>query len=311
VFVVILLISYKDLIFRFTYASFVDLRSDVYADDLSNIFTNSSGYTRYIANIFAVFSAGSYIMILFFFQSVCFMRKSYFFNIIILLSSLSVILLSILNIDRSTTFYWILIFYLVFVFYKPFIIGKQVKFIRNVIFIFGGLLMVYFISVSISRFSEFNGGTNGGIISYSGQPFINFCNFFDNFTTPKVSFHRIFPLTYYILQLTPDNWDQFVYSKTGTVIGVFFSSVGLLIVDAGIVYDIIFWVLFYIFVSFFLRRKYQNFISFDKLIIFFLFAIIPQVGAIAYFYTQFGRTIFLIQFLILSYYFKNFRVKNK
>src|SRR5690606_31930588 len=137
-----------------------------------------------------VYGGASVIMLLFYFYSICFLNKSRYFNAIILLSSTTIIIIGILGVDRSKSFYWILTYgFMMALFWR-----HMSKRIRKQIFIVSlvlvSLVVVYIASVTVSRFEGRSSGTEGGIISYAGQPYINFCLFFDEVYYDKSNLQR-------------------------------------------------------------------------------------------------------------------------
>ena len=137
------------------------------------------GPLRFISNVFAVMNSISPIMFMFFFYSICFLHKKWWFNMIILLSSLGTIIASIIGIDRSMVFYFIIEMFLAYVIFKRYIPKKK----KIYIYLFGGLILFgavsYMVMLTMSRFGQGdNDIAKSSVIDYAGQSFIYFCFFF-------------------------------------------------------------------------------------------------------------------------------------
>ena len=85
-FIFTILLFWNDLIFRLTFADFKEMRG---SDDLIMQTAQSKlgGPLRVISSIFGIFNSMSWITLLFFFYSICFLKKKKIYNILLLLSS--------------------------------------------------------------------------------------------------------------------------------------------------------------------------------------------------------------------------------
>ena len=168
-FLLLLVFYYKDLIFRYTFGDILQLREMVNNEELITAQNSFSGIKKLISIIVGIVGESSYLMILFFLYSITFFDRSKVFNALILTGSLSVIIIGVLGIDRSKTFYYIVIFYFLIVFFKPHFQKKQKKILKKNLIIFGSLLIFYFLTITIARFGERDSGSIGGVINYAGQ----------------------------------------------------------------------------------------------------------------------------------------------
>lgn len=296
---VILLIAYKDdIIFRLTYGDFAEMRGD---DDL--------GLKRYpsIIELFLlpikVFAHSSYIMIFIFFFSISFFRKSVLFNLMAISGSLPVVVMGVLGIDRSKTFYWIIILGLCLVlFWKYIERKKKIKIVPNI----SGILLlviIYMALVTNSRFGERDTGNKGGVISYAGQSYINFCYFWDNFENPGgLSTKYLFPATHYWIIGDYEGsvpYQKELHLKTRKDPGVFYSYLGSFLVDSNKPGPFLFTFL-YLFLCSLAFRKKQGIIRFERLLYGFLLLIIPACGIISYIYTSYYMTFSMVVWIILA-----------
>lgn len=293
------MIAYKDdIIFRLTYGDFAEMRGD---DDL--------GLKRYpsIIELFLlpikVFAHSSYIMIFIFFFSISFFRKSVLFNLMAISGSLPVVVMGVLGIDRSKTFYWIIILGLCLVLSWKHIDRKKKLTIIPIISTFLLLIVVYMALVTSSRFSDRDSGNKGGVISYAGQSYINFCYFWDNFENPGgLSTKYLFPATHYWIIGDYEGsvpYQKELHLKTRKDPGVFYSYLGSFLVDSNKPGPFLFTFL-YLFLCSLAFRKKQGIIRFERLLYGFLLLIIPACGIISYIYTSYYMTFSMVVWIILA-----------
>jgi len=294
---IILVIAYKDdIIFRFTYGDFREMRGD---DDLGlqqypGIFESILLPIRAFANL-------SYIMIFIFFFSISFLRKSTFFNFMAITGSLPVILIGILGIDRSKSFYWIIILGLSIVLFWKYIDKKKKIKIIPIVSTLLILTVIYMVLVTNSRFGERDTGNKGGVITYAGQSYINYCYFWDNFENPGgLSTKYLFPATHY--WIIGDYQGEVPYQKdlhlkTRKDPGVFYSYLGSFLVDSNKPGPFIITILYLLLCSL-IFRKNKGVIGFENLFYVFFLLIIPACGAISYIYTSHYMTFSIIVWIL-------------
>lgn len=307
VFILFLVFYSKVILFRLVFGDFGQMRTELMRGDLDNSLITFTGIKKIIATALNFLAEGSLIMILFFFYSLTFLKKSKLFNLIIIIGSFSVILLGILGIDRSKTTYWITVFYLMVVFFRPFMDKTQKKTIFKIFIVFGSLFVLYLAAVTISRFGDDDAGVFSSIIIYAGQPFINYCNFFDNLE-PIISFHRLFPGFYQLFMDSEElgllEWSSYVNIKTGITINVFATFIGELMAYIGKFGTIIYCLFYYKISSLILKRKNLAILSFHQMIHFYILVLVPLLGLATYYYSAHTRTISATFFVLLSIFFK-------
>ena len=287
-----------------------ELRTAMYKEGLENGMTNLSGNFLMLLMPFNIITVSSYVMLLFYFYSICFLKKSKLFNAMIFVSSLSMVIQGILTIDRSKVFYWLLFLYLAFVLFKKFFHKKQRRKINRNLFVIVGIMLLYFVLVTISRFEDRAMGPGNAFLAYAGQPFIYFCEFWDHFSLPKKSLQMIFPfISEYITGTSQGReWIYYIDRNTNLPADVFFTSIGMFIRDVGKPLAIAFTFLFSWLSLMFIKPVKNGTISFGRLLVFFLFAVVPQAGIISYFYNRSYKTMCLIFLFFISSFF---RFKNK
>lgn len=307
-FILMVIFFAQDIWFRITYGNFLELRQDIRSGELEAGIGGSGKLMGLIQVILNIIAAGSPVMLMFYFYSITFLNKSKLFNSIILLSSFTFILQGIIGIDRSRIMYYTLIFGLMFVLFKPYLKKQHLRKIYKIILVYGTLIFLYFIAVTISRFGYRDTGTIGGIISYAGQPFINYVYFFENLNIPEVSYHRVFPLFYRLFMntegLTMFEWASEIQFRTGIRILVFSTFIGDLSTSIGKTGSLVFSLIYSIVATYSLKRKQFSKISFSQLIHFYVLVLIPLLGIFVYFYASYTRVLSLIFLLLVSIFLK-------
>ena len=179
------------------------------------------------------------IFLAFFSRYVQRLKPLYFY--IFIIASLSGPFAGIVIADRSKTAYWILSLIGMYLLFRP----MMTKSDRRSLKLFGSvavaILSSYLVAMTISRFGWRDvgkniGGTEGGIISYMGQVYINFCYFFDNYEPPFTHLGIIFPFTSQYIFGMPSGGtliqDQMNF-LTGHHTNVFYTFIGQIIIGAG------------------------------------------------------------------------------
>ncbi len=304
VFVLMIVFFGQDIIYRITHGDWLQLREQVRSGELTTGIAGGGRFMSLIQVLLSVFSAASPVMLMFYFYSLCFLKRSKLFNLLILLGSFSFIIQGIIGIDRSRVVYYILIFGAMFVLFKPFLNKQHLRSVYRAIIIFGSLILLYFIAVTIARFGYRESGTLGGIILYAGQPFLNFVYFYENLNIAEPSYHRVFPL-FYRLFLDTEELGMFEYAGTvryyyGVRILVFSSFVGDLSAYIGKNGAYVFCVIFYILSRITLRRKQLSTVSLGKLMHLYVLVLIPLLGIIVYYYGSYTRVLSAIFIIIVS-----------
>lgn len=304
VFVALLIIFAEDLVFRFVFGDLGELRDLAYEGELLNAQDKFTGPLRFVSTIFTLLGDGAFFMLVFFFYSVCALKNSNLKNIAILLSSLSPVILGFVNIDRSKTAFWIICFAISFVLFRPYIPKERMKFFKKLSFVVLGVLFLYLISVTISRFGDMDEGTKGGLLSYLGQPFINFCEIWNKVDIQTFHTERILPLTNYILGNDGSalaNELRAMYTRTGVHLNVFFSFVGMFLVDLGQIGAILLPPLLCVVSQSIVNKvRYRSYVSLDSFILVFGLSCLLGCGIITYFYSTMSRTLSLIFFFIIA-----------
>lgn len=196
-----------------------------------------TGYASLAYYLVSLLYGLSYLLIILFFYSLVFIKKGFVFKVLLLVASLTSPYLGVLDGGRTNLTYWFLFAIVSLVIFKPYFKkGLSTKALLLLLIPMVGMIS-YFVITTKDRFEMSEVGTTGGLIEYAGQSFVYFCDFFDNFNSPTYSLQRIFPnlssLIYGSFDL--EEYRFMVQSKSGMNIGVFYTLLGDLLVDVGLV----------------------------------------------------------------------------
>lgn len=273
-----------------------EARIRVYAGDVESSLNNIPAVMRPIMILFNSIFKCSWVLIFLAFFSRFVQRLPVIYFWLYFLSSLSGPYNSVIGADRSAVAYWVLTALGVYHLFIPVINKKEKRSLvkGGVIIIF--LLGVYLIMMTISRFSEsglFGGddsATQGSLIYYFGISYINFCNFFDNYTPPFSDFGILFPFTtQFILGIKTGATliQERMTLATGFECGTFYTFIGQIIMGAGKFVAIVFCFL-YSFFSFIVLPSTTNRSGarIHDLYMYFMLVTVLYLGLFVYYYTS-------------------------
>lgn len=269
-------------------------------DELS-IFSKINPSFKFIFVVFGIFGSLSFVMLIFYFYSICFLKKPKWFNTLLLISSTTIVLNAIIGVDRSKVIYWLIVYGFCFIFFKDYLSKKSKKNLYIVSGILIAFFIFYFISVSNSRFGESDSGTSGGMISYAGQSFINFCFFFDTHPYNGFTLQKALPLFYKLFVNDTFNssveLNSLMSMQSGVEHGIFNTFIGDISMASSNFIGIIY-VILYFFISNFIIKYFKK--DFYYLLLIFLLISIPMLGLFIHFYADFARMFVFIVFVIYS-----------
>lgn len=260
--------------------------------ELGNAQANLIGPLRFVSNVFMTIISMSAVSFLLFFYSASYLHKKWYFNTLLFLSTMGCMVASIVGIDRSVFFYWIIDFIFVYILFKPYISNK----IKRLTLIFGivmlGAAITYLLMLTFSRFED---DPFASIVKYLGQSYLNFCWFWDNYDAPIVNVGFFFPILTHFLGLDwgapvePVSFGWFVENKVGYFVNLFYTFMGTVMLYLGqwavIPYCICFAVVTNKVINGSRKFGIQTFIRV------FIFAIVPFCGVILYLYVDYIRAL--------------------
>ena len=228
------------------------------------------------------------------------MKEKWWINAMAIISSTTVIIVGILLIDRSSTFFWVLILGLAVSMFWNNMSAK----IKSTAIGFSTILILaaasYAMSVTKDRFEDRDGGSEGGIVMYLGQPYYHFCEIWDYYPAPDgITTKSLFSSIHKFILHDFDGtvpYQKEMGLKSNMDLGVFYTHLGSFILSAGkigpfmitIVYLLIFYYLFKECDVFrVVNNKNVKCMPFENLMIMFFLLCIPTVGCINHYYENF------------------------
>lgn len=301
----LLIIYMGDVLSALLSGNMYDVRN---TEKTSTPITRLTGTLRYVGAVANKISNASYLLLPYYFYSKCFLRKSRLYNAAILLSTTPPIFMSIIMADRSVTTFYLMQFLLAFLIFKPYMNLRVKKNVYKTLVIFVGILLVYLVFTTISRFSRIEGGVGFNLFRYIGQPYLNFCLVWDGMNDMPTFYDRVFPITSTILGLNRGaelmEYVRLVNETRGVHINVFFSFIGMFIVDVGRVAAILIPIVLFL-LSLLgtnpLRRG--GTINLFNVYCIYILGIINVCGIITYYYSSIERALPAYIYLILMYFF--------
>lgn len=296
IFFLLLFLFYQDIISSFVISSVSEGRKEQLA---TNPFLRFSGLKKYLLYLINYLCTYSYLMILFFLYSIVCLKKNLLFNILLLISSLSPILMGVLMFSRTNAVAWMLFFVFSLILFLSYFNRKQKKYLLFISAGIVGLVVAYFTFITWGRFEE---NAFDEVIRYGGISYLNFCHFWNGTDLGFKSLYNIFPVIHrFILHESYSEWEIRVYNSIEDVTGTFTSFVGDLVWTSGPVFTL----LFLITISFILTKllKRKHVLSIGNLIIVGIYSMLPMFGIIWYFFHDTPETLPLIVFVYLSIVF--------
>lgn len=263
---------------------------------------------RLFLSIFNMIFGCSWVLIFlaFFSRYVQRMSSKYFY--LFIFASLSGPFIGIVGADRSKTAYWIIAITGMYLLFRKTMTSKERKGAIKMGILIVSILSLYLLMMTISRFGERDvgmgiGGTEGGIVSYLGQNYINFCYFFDNYEPPFTHLGIIFPFT-----------SQYIFGvpSGGTIIqeemnflthhqtNVFYTFLGHVIIGAGKWVAIIFAIVYSILSSMTLPKICRNReVKISSLYLYFALISVLLLGIFVHYYTSSILTFSLLSMFVV------------
>lgn len=251
------------------------------------------------------------ILLLFFFYSLIINEKKRFLSVMLLVSSTVQAFSSIVNASRTEVVYWLMTLVVLYALFYNKLSNRNKKFILSLISIISILAAIYLLAVTLSRFSFRSYGTGGGLILYIGQPFLQFCKIYEQYTFDgQLHFERTFPIVCSIFNGTFDvqAYRDYQSARIGAETGVFLTFLGDAMLDFGKLGMCIY--SFAIsFISSSVLKKYINCdFTLGSLIIITLLFRIPLLGIFADMYLAINTSVMILGSLFLAFLFSNIRL---
>lgn len=288
IFLIVLFVSFSIIQEILASNALADIRGEQYRGETISFYDYMRGIPRYICAICSEMASSCYIMIPFFFIGITHFNKGGILSAMTLCGSLTPLLISINIVDRSQFVYWALAFVLCLVFFHKLLSGKAKRIILILSSIVLGAMIIYFLSVTISRFADRADGTNGGLILYAGQNYLNFCNFFNNliFDNPHKPEIVLLPnINRYILH--GQSYFEFAAQLAKNyhhTVSNFSTFIGLIMSVSGFFVTFIYILVYRSVTLWAVRRNNPKVLGIKQFVYFWILVLNPVLGIFGYFY---------------------------
>ena len=248
--------------------------SDIRLERLPKVF----GYIYYLHNC-------TILLVPCFFYSLCCTKRKWWFNLLLLVGSVSVPYLSVQRADRTEIINYTMMFVFCVVFFWSLLKKKQWVFIGIALSPLVLAAAFYMVGVTKARFHTENNGELKGMVQYSGQSYLNFCYVYENASHDTIYYERVFPMAGHFL--FDNNYDFQAIEKRNKMQGfksdIFSSFLGTTLMDFGKIPMILWTLAFFGLCVLFNRNKEQK-TSFWKVLVIFALAEVPVFGIFYYRY---------------------------
>ena len=305
-----------DLHFVLTYGDFGELKSLAYEGDGYQLKTYSAIIELILFPV-RVLVNSSMVMVFVFLFNITFLNEKWWINAMALIGSTTVIIVGMLQVDRSATFFWVLILGLAVSMFWNQMSAK----IKSTAIGFSTLLILgaasYAFSVTKDRFEERDGGSGGGIVNYLGQPYYHFCEVWDYYPAPDgVTTKSLFTAFHKFVLHDFEGTVRYQVEmglKSNMDLGVFYTHLGSFMLSAGkfgqfmitCVYLTLFYFLFKEKKNLQTSKKTDiNCLPFEKLMVVFFLLCIPTVGCICYYYENYYLEVLAYTIIAAIFFFR-------
>lgn len=234
------------------------------------------------------------------FYNICCGKAKWWYNGLLLFTSLSMPLAGIQAADRTECMFYVLMFLFCYFFFSNMMSRKT----KTRLYLVGGLLAAliatYFMAVSVARFEK-RGGTSEGLIKYTGQNYLNFCYFWENGRFDLISPEREFPLicrTFFGISSSADRRNV-RSGEQGFPISVFPSYIGDIMIDLSPLGMAIWMIYFFLLCCIVIKRPHREEMDISEVLVVFMAAAVPVFGIFYYrLHNHCSTYILIITFLI-------------
>ena len=197
---------------------------------------------------------------------------------LMLLSSLSFVVYILAYAGRDGAVYWLMSYVFCFLLFRDFLLKSDLKRIKRVFALVFATIMIPFLMISKSRFSEMDGGTVLWFINYAGMQLRNFSNHYQ-IELPLLYDKHTFPIIYDFLNLLgfdiSSKFDIDIFHSyflaEGVVPWVFTTFIGNLMYDFGKLWTLLFLCIMSLSTRILLNKvKRTGIFDFSNLLIFIL-----------------------------------------
>ncbi|MCR5180947.1 MAG: hypothetical protein K6C30_07010 [Bacteroidaceae bacterium] len=251
----------------------------------------------FILRFFYYFNPATLLALPIFFYNICFRKKHWWFNALLLFASLSMSIVGIQTADRTELVFYgqMLLFCLIF-FHRYF--TPKIKWTLAAV----GLPLIiisvtYLVAVSQARFDDKTSSDSGNrAIQYGGQGYINFCYFYEEGKFEYLSTERVFPAINHFIFKKDSNMERREErnGEQGFFMSVFPTFIGDLMLDISPLGMVLWIISYFLLMMLTIRQSHREEFDFSEVLFIFLMAIIPIFGIFYYRFFFFACTFTLV-----------------
>lgn len=207
---------------------------------------------------------------------------------------------------RSAIAYWVIGAIACYLFFLPYL-EKKMK--RGIMIFMGIVLVLFFAYLALMTMSRFDNtatgnvdGTQGSLIVYLGQSYINFCYFFDTFDCPLPTLQIIFPLTYKLIGYPVQGAvavQELLSQMSGKDLNVFYTFIGQIITTTNNFVGIIFCLFFFMVSMVALKSVRKRRINVITSFSYMLFSSVLFLGLFGHYYSSSNNTAAIIIWFVI------------
>ena len=246
----------------------------------------------------------SFSLLLVFFYLYTFVKCSKKTKILIFLASLTAPYYGMISGGRTQMIYWLLSLGFNIVLFQKYIDSEKKKQLYKYVTVIVSVIALYVFAATIARFASSDWGTKNSLLIYIGQPYLNFCYFYENYQNfNHFTLERIFPLSSSLINgdFNLQEYRDSIFNRTGLNIGIFYTLLGDLLVDTGLKGVFIYSTIYYLIATHYTRK---NTIDLSSLLIINILFLIPLQGVFYYSFWKRQVTFCALLVLLFSVYIK-------
>ena len=259
----------------------------------------------FFVKLIDVFNPLSFTLLTVFFYVFSFVKCTGVTKVLLFIASLTAPWYGILVGGRTQMIYWLLSLGFNYLLFFNYLNPSKKKSLNRIAFIVVSVVLIYIVIATIGRFGSSDMGAENSLLVYIGQPYLNFNNFIENFRGfDSITLRRIFPFTYSLFNgmESLDVYRDAISARSGMDIGVFYTLLGDLFVDVGIIGMYIYAIVYFVVVNLILRKKQ---IDISVILIINILFLIPLQGVFYYSFWKWQVTFCAILTFIFSRYIRN------
>lgn len=259
------------------------IRSDHYEGILSPADVKAESMPFPI-RVFRYLNSATILALPIWFYNITMLKRPWWYNALLLFTSLSMPLAGIQCADRTECTYYALMAIFCYLLFGKFLTRKVKRQLMALSVALGVMVVAYLAAVSLARFEDRDGGAGESAIQYVGQGYLNFCYFYEHADPDMISTEREFPLiNHFILGVdcNPERRSK-RSGEQGFFISVFPSFVGDLLLDLSLL-GMSVWVLYYFLLCCLLIRcAHRAELDISEVLVIFVAAAVPTFGIFYY-----------------------------